>query len=107
MSKTYKLKIQTAHNDEEMWAYSKGHHEDAAFIAAAKKFGCQKDDDEDEGYQLEEIVRSHMRMVPLHDTTGMQLWPAEQSDRGAFPVTMAVCYWVRPEQGKKGGLCHG
>lgn len=101
MAKAYELKIQSAHNDEEMWVYSKGHHPVSAFIDHAKTCGYQKAADEDEGYQLEQVRHEFIRSVPTQE--GSMLWPAAKGDRGAFPVTISLCYWHRTNKAAKQG----
>lgn len=100
MAKQYPLDVFTSHSDDEMWIMSKGHHSTEEFSAEAKRLGYCKEDDEDEHYEFEAPKHGLMRSVPNRDG-GVTFWPAEAAGPGVFPVTIALCHWVRPSRAER------
>ena len=100
MAKQYLLDIDAIHSEDDMWIMSKGHHSIEAFSTEAKRLGYGKEADEDEYYELETPRHGLMRSIPNRDG-GTTFFPAETPGPGVFPVTIALCHWVRPSRGQR------
>lgn len=100
MAKQYPLDIDAIYSEDDMWIMSKGHHPFEDFSAEARRRGYGRESDEDEYYEFETPKHALMRSVP-NSEGGTRFWPVDAPGPGVFPVTIALCYWVRPSRAER------